>query len=128
MAIRFMLPAKKGVIINISSIAGRQGVPNASAYAISKSALNGLARCIAAEYASSNIRCVGVSPGFMQVPNIQGISSEDLEEIRGHIPQKRTGTPAEIASAVAFLASDECTYINGTDLLSELNSVAGNLN
>jgi NAD(P)-dependent dehydrogenase (short-subunit alcohol dehydrogenase family) len=58
MAIRLMLPAKKGIVINISSIVGQRGAPNSSAYAISKSAINGLTRCLAAEYAGHGIRCV----------------------------------------------------------------------
>jgi NAD(P)-dependent dehydrogenase (short-subunit alcohol dehydrogenase family) len=57
-AIRLMLPAKKGMVINISSIVGQRGAPNSSAYAISKSAINGLTRCLAAEYAGHGIRCV----------------------------------------------------------------------
>jgi NAD(P)-dependent dehydrogenase (short-subunit alcohol dehydrogenase family) len=114
--IRQMLKQGFGVIVNISSINGLHGTPNASVYAASKSGVISLTKSAAIEYAKSNIRINAVCPGAVLTPmleqvfNVAGITPSQYES---QIPIRRIGDPNEIASAVTWLCSDEAGYITG---------------
>lgn len=117
-AIQQFLPQQKGVIINISSVHEIIPRPYYIAYSVSKGGMGNLTRTLALEYAAQGIRVNGVGPGATITP-INRAWVEDPEkqaEVERHIPLGRAGTAAEMAAAVAFLASDEAAYITGQTL------------
>ncbi len=111
-----------GVIVVTTSWLGEVGVAGASVVSASKAAARSLVRTLAAELVERNIRVNGVRPGVMDTGFIAkaGLSPDAAEglaaSLRGTIPMKRFGRSEEVASAVAFLASDEASYITGIDL------------
>jgi NAD(P)-dependent dehydrogenase (short-subunit alcohol dehydrogenase family) len=123
--IQALLPlfANPASIVLNASINADIGMPNASVYAASKAALLSLARNLSAELISRGIRLNAVSPGPIATPlyNKLGLSEADLkvtsEALRNQIPAKRFGKPAEVASAVVFLASDESVFTVGSELV-----------
>ncbi|ORY27810.1 hypothetical protein BCR39DRAFT_537390 [Naematelia encephala] len=104
-------------IVNMASTAGRIATSLASVYSMSKHALIGMTKNIAQEYATQNVRCNSLSPGYMEVPNVQGFSKEELAENISKSPLKRGGKPIEVANLALFLASDEASFITGADYL-----------
>lgn len=115
-ASRGMLRAKWGRMIFISSVVGLSGGAGQANYAASKAGLVGLARSIARELGSRNITANVVAPGFVNTDMTRQLSDERRAEILTQIPAARYADPAEIAAAVAFLASDEAGYITGAVL------------
>ena len=114
------LPAQNrpGSIINVSSVHEIIPRPNYLSYSISKGGLGNMTRTLALEYAAQGIRVNGVGPGATATP-INEAWAEDLEKkakVESHIPMGRAGTSAEMAAAVAFLASEEAAYITGQTL------------
>lgn len=106
-----------GVIVNIASVAGSVGAINA-AYCASKGGVISVTRQMADELAKDSIRVNSVSPGFISTPLNQSLRDAGAERRwANQIPLGRYGRPEEIAAACAFLASDDATYITGTDLL-----------
>src|SRR5215813_12958245 len=108
-----MLKQRWGRIINITSIFGQMGQAGQAYYASSKAGLIGLTMAIAREVGSRNITCNAVAPGFIETAMTAELSAELKDSALKMIPLGRVGMPEEVASTVAFLASDEAAYITG---------------
>ena len=111
--IRAMTKQRSGRIINISSVIGLMGNAGQTNYAASKAGLIGFTKSLARELASRNITVNAVAPGFITTDMTAGLSDEVKSSIQSKIPLGKTGTPEDIANAVAFLASGEAGYITG---------------
>jgi 3-oxoacyl-[acyl-carrier protein] reductase len=110
---RPMLTAKRGRIINITSVSGQAGQMGQANYSSAKAGLIGLTKATARELASRGITCNAVAPGFVLTELTVGLADEWKQKITEQTPLGRFGTPEEIADAVAFLASDAAAYITG---------------
>ena len=122
--IRPMMKAKKGSIINMSSIIGIRGNAGQSSYAASKAGIIGFTKSIAAELGSRNIRCNAIAPGFIETDMTQYLKDGDASKtFLEKIPLGRFGTSEEIADTTLFLASDMSSYITG-----QVISACGGLN
>jgi 3-oxoacyl-[acyl-carrier protein] reductase len=110
---RPMLKARGGRIINITSVSGQAGQMGQANYSSAKAGLIGLTKATARELASRGITVNAVAPGFVLTELTQDLPQELMAQITERTPLGRFGTPEEIASAVAFLASDEAGYITG---------------
>jgi len=122
--IRPMMKAKKGSIINMSSIIGMRGNAGQSSYAASKAGIIGFTKSIAAELGSRNIRCNAIAPGFVETDMTQYLKEgEGAEKYKANIPLGRFGTAEDIANVTLFLASDMSAYVTGQTV-----SVCGGLN
>lgn len=114
--LRGMMKARKGRIINISSIVGATGNPGQGNYAASKAGMVGMSKSLAYEVATRGITVNCIAPGMIETAMTGALNDDQKAAILGQIPMGRMGTPEEIASATAFLASDEAGYITGTVL------------
>jgi 3-oxoacyl-[acyl-carrier protein] reductase len=112
-AARNMLRARSGRMIFISSVVGLTGSAGQVNYAASKSGLVGLARSIARELGSRSITANVVAPGFVETDMTAELGEKRQREILGQVPLGRMATPAEIAGAVSWLASDAGAYVTG---------------
>ena len=110
---RPMLKAKKGSIINMSSVVGVSGNAGQSNYAASKAGLIGFTKSIAQELGSRNIRCNAIAPGFIETEMTAALDQNVVAEWRKSIPLKRGGSPKDVADLTFFLSSDMSTYITG---------------
>jgi 3-oxoacyl-[acyl-carrier protein] reductase len=108
-----MLKQRWGRIINITSIFGQMGQAGQANYAASKAGLIGLTMAIAREVASRSITCNAVAPGFIETAMTSSLPEDVKQTGLKLIPLGRIGTPEDVANAVAFLASDEASYITG---------------
>jgi 3-oxoacyl-[acyl-carrier protein] reductase len=108
-----MMRERWGRIVNISSVVGEMGNPGQANYVASKAGLIGLTKSLAQELGSRNITVNAVAPGFIETDMTHGLSAELKQKMLEHTPLKRMGTPADIASAVKFLVSDEASFITG---------------
>ncbi|NLU23990.1 MAG: SDR family oxidoreductase [Clostridiales bacterium] len=108
-----MLHAHAGCIVNLSSIWGLRGASCEVAYAATKAAVIGLSRSLAMELAPSGIRVNCVAPGVIHTEMLDELPAETLPQLAEETPLGRLGTPADIARAVAFLASDQASFITG---------------
>jgi 3-oxoacyl-[acyl-carrier protein] reductase len=115
-AIKVMMRAKTGRVIFVSSVVGEMGNPGQTAYAASKAALLGVAKSLAKEYATRGITVNAVTPGYVDTDMTSVMNTEMRDKTVAGIPLGRTGTPREIATAIAYLASDEAAYITGQTL------------
>ncbi len=113
---RGMMKARWGRIVNISSIVGATGNPGQANYAASKAGMVGMSKSLAYEVATRGITVNAVAPGFIETAMTDKLNDDQKAGIMGQIPAGRMGTPAEIAAAVAYLASDEAAYVTGTTL------------
>lgn len=114
--IRAMVKQRWGRIINISSVVGFTGNPGQVNYSSTKSAMVGFTKSIAKELGSRNITCNTVAPGFIETDMTGVLSAEQKQAILGQVPLGRMGSPADIAKAVRFLASEDAGYITGAVL------------
>ncbi len=112
-AISSMLKQRWGRIVNITSIFGQMGQAGQANYAASKAGLIGLTMAIAREVGSRNITCNAVAPGFIETAMTSGLGDDFKQNAVKMIPLGRVGSPEDVASAVAFLASEEASYITG---------------
>lgn len=108
-----MMRRKGGRIINITSVVGVTGNPGQGNYCASKAGMIGMSKSLAMEIASRGVTVNCVAPGFIETPMTDALTDKQKETILATVPSKRLGTGAEVASAVAYLASDEASYITG---------------
>lgn len=118
-AARVMLAQKSGVIIQIGSIFGQLGLPSRAPYTTAKHGLVGMTKALAAEWAGDNVRVVCLEPGYIAAG--LGLKGQELgvftaEEIEGRTPMHRLGRPEELAAVAVFLASDEASFMTGTNV------------
>jgi 3-oxoacyl-[acyl-carrier protein] reductase len=114
--LRAMMKARYGRIINVSSVVGVTGNPGQCNYAAAKAGMIGFTKALAREVASRGITVNAVAPGFIDTDMTRGLSDEWRAQLLAGIPLGRLGTAAEVAAAVAFLASPEAGYITGHTL------------
>jgi 3-oxoacyl-[acyl-carrier protein] reductase len=118
-AARHMLPAGRGVIVNVGSVFAATGMPMRAAYAASKHGVVGLTKVLGTEWATRGIRVVAVDPAYVRTAlddadqRAGGYTAEDIER---RTPMGRYAEPAEIARVVAFLASDDASFITGSEV------------
>lgn len=110
-----MLEQGSGSIINTSSIWGVNGVAGAIAYQAAKGAVRQMTKAAAVEFGPDGIRANSLHPGFIETAMVEGMD-EVREEMVSKTPMGRAGRPEEVAQAALFLASDEASYVNGTEL------------
>lgn len=104
-----------GAIVNVSSVYADRGLPTRAAYSASKHAIRGLVRSAAVDWASRGIRINELQPGVIDTPMLDE-GGEETDAVVNFIPARRLGEPREIATAVAFLLSDDASYITGAHL------------
>lgn len=109
--LRGMLRARAGRIVNVSSVVGLHGNVGQTNYAASKAGLVGMTKALAREVGKRGITVNAVAPGFIETAMLEGVDADTSA-----IPAGRLGTPEEIAAAIAFLASDGASYVNGAVL------------
>ena len=114
--LRGMMKAKHGRIINITSVVGSAGNPGQMNYAAAKAGVAGMSRALAREIGSRNITVNCVAPGFIDTDMTRALTEQQVAALLQQIPAGRFGLPEDIAAAVAFLASDEASYITGSTL------------
>ena len=114
--IRPMLKARKGSIINMSSVVGVSGNAGQANYAASKAGMIGFTKSVAQELGSRSIRCNAIAPGFIETEMTAALDEKTVQEWREGIPLKRGGDPEDVANAVVFLGSDMSSYITGQTL------------
>src|SRR5213075_372945 len=103
-AARVMVPRGRGRIVNIASIAGKEGNPMAAAYSASKAAVIAMTKSIGKDLATSGVLVNCVAPAVIATPILDGLSQQHIDYMIGRIPLGRMGTPEEAASVIAFLA------------------------
>jgi len=114
--LRGMMKARKGRIISIASIVGLTGNPGQANYAAAKAGLIGFSKSLAREVGSRNITANVIAPGFIDTDMTRVLNESQKAALNAQIPLGRLGLPADIAAAVAFLASAEASYITGETL------------
>jgi 2-dehydro-3-deoxy-L-rhamnonate dehydrogenase (NAD+) len=112
-AVKLMLPRGAGRIVNIASIAGKEGNPTLVPYSSAKAGVIGLTKALAKEVATRGILVHAVAPAVIGTELLQQMTKETVDMLVAKIPMGRVGTPAEVATLVAWLASDECTFTTG---------------
>lgn len=112
-----MFKAKKGAIINISSVSSMMALPGQSVYAATKGAVNSMTATLARELAPYGIRVNAIAPGFIATDMVAHLPEDKMKEYLTQIPLGRLGKVEEVAELAAFLASDEASYITGQTLV-----------
>lgn len=108
-----MLKSGFGRIVNVASVAGKEGNPNASAYSASKAAVIGLTKSLGKELATSGITVNCVTPAAVRTPIFDQMSQSHIDFMLAKIPMARFGTIDEVTSLICWLASDECSFTTG---------------
>ena len=114
--VKDMMKARTGRIINIGSIVGMMGNAGQSNYSATKSGLLGFTKSLAREVSSRNINVNAISPGFIDTDMTRALSEEQIEALTKNIPLGRIASPDEVSSVVAFLLSDDSSYITGENI------------
>jgi 3alpha(or 20beta)-hydroxysteroid dehydrogenase len=112
-----MKRAGRGSIINMSSIGGHRGYANQIGYSTTKWAVRGMTKCAAVELGPHGVRVNSVDPGFIGTTMIDVLPAGQVEAVTEATPMGRRGRPEEIANAVLFLASDDCPFMTGAELV-----------
>jgi 3-oxoacyl-[acyl-carrier protein] reductase len=115
-AAKIMMKARRGRIINITSVVGLMGNAGQVNYAAAKAGMIGFTKALARELASRNVTVNAVAPGFIATDMTRALTEQQIETLRRQIPSGRLGTPEEVAAAVIFLASDAAAYVTGATL------------
>ena len=116
LVMRPMMKARYGRIVNITSVVGSSGNAGQANYAAAKAGVAGMSRALARELGSRNITVNCVAPGFIDTDMTRALNAEQVGVLQQQIPMGRFGDPADVASAVRFLASKEAGYITGVTL------------
>lgn len=112
-AVPHMLKQGSGRIINLASIAGKEGNPNAGAYSATKAGVIGLTKSLAKEVATKGILVNCITPAVIQTEILQQVSQQHIDYMVSRIPMGRVGQPEEVAAMIYWLASDECSFSTG---------------
>jgi 3-oxoacyl-[acyl-carrier protein] reductase len=108
-----MLRNRYGKIVNIASIAGKEGNPNLTAYSATKAGVICLTKALAKEVCTQGLYVNCVTPAVIETPILKQVTQELINYMISRIPMGRVGQPAEVAALVHFLASDDCSFTNG---------------
>ncbi|MEE9591571.1 MAG: 3-oxoacyl-[acyl-carrier-protein] reductase [Thermodesulfobacteriota bacterium] len=111
--VKHMSKQRYGRIVNIASIVGEMGNAGQANYAASKAGVIGLTKTVAREFATRNITCNAVAPGFIETAMTDSLPENVREELTKQIPMGRLGKPDDVAESVLFLVSDSSSYITG---------------
>lgn len=114
--IPFMLQSGYGRVVNISSVAGKEGNPNASSYSASKAAVLGFTKSLGKELATKGVIVNAVTPATFESPILDQVPQSHIDYMRARIPMGRLGKSEEIAAAVCWLASEECSFTTASTL------------
>jgi 3-oxoacyl-[acyl-carrier protein] reductase len=108
-----MLGRKKGAIVNVASISGKEGNPNMVPYSAAKAGVIALTKAVAKEVATSGVRVNAVAPAVIETAILETLTPEQVQYMRSRVPMGRFGLPQEAAAVIAFLASDESSFVTG---------------
>ena len=108
-----MLERARGSIVNVASVAGKEGNPNMAAYSAAKAGIIGLTKAVAKEVAQCGIRVNAVAPATTDTEILQTLSTEAIDYMRGKIPMGRLCRVEEVAEVIAFLASEKASFVTG---------------
>lgn len=116
LALKPMMKARTGRIINVTSVVGTSGNPGQANYAAAKAGVTGMTKALARELGSRNITVNCVAPGFIETDMTAKLAESQVEQLKQQIPLGRLGAVQDIAAAVVYLASDQAGYVTGTTL------------